>query len=211
MPHSALTVLAHARALHWLYWTLHWQAQGNYAEHLLFERLYKDMEEEIDSLAEKVIDTRGNSAVEVPESITLTRDVLLSWEQDGHLGPEKALEANRQFLDLLESTDVESRGFNNLLDDISDTHETHSYLLKQHLMGTAMTKTAAGIFDRFDFFGNDEPSEPAKPDMQHLALRDIEVQLTAKGKDAAGLTPGKTASLASKIAHNYLKVKSNAV
>ena len=63
---SLLTqLLGILRAIHWSHWTSHWQARGNpsYSDHLLFERLYKNLEEEIDTLAEKIVSYYGAEAV----------------------------------------------------------------------------------------------------------------------------------------------------
>ncbi len=56
-------VLAHLRALQWLYWTTHWTSKGPnfYGDHLLLQRLYEgkdggpNINEEIDALGERMV------------------------------------------------------------------------------------------------------------------------------------------------------------
>ena len=57
--------LACLRAMSFSYQTSHWQAQGAtfYEDHLLFERLYGSVTEEIDALAEKLVGYLGSDSV----------------------------------------------------------------------------------------------------------------------------------------------------
>ena len=58
-------LLAVLRALQFMHLTAHWISKGNayYGDHLLFERLYGGMGEEIDGLAEKLVAMHGAEAV----------------------------------------------------------------------------------------------------------------------------------------------------
>jgi DNA-binding ferritin-like protein len=60
------SVLAHLHALRWVYWTEHWTAGGatSYADHLLFGRLYKDLDTPIDELGERLVAFFGPASVD---------------------------------------------------------------------------------------------------------------------------------------------------
>jgi len=51
-----IVVLACLRALKWNYWNSHWMSKGEsyYGDHLLFERLYTEIDPQIDTMAEKI-------------------------------------------------------------------------------------------------------------------------------------------------------------
>ena len=50
-------LLATLRAAHLIHWTGHWQVKGDtqYGDHLLLERVYSGLADEIDTLAEKIV------------------------------------------------------------------------------------------------------------------------------------------------------------
>lgn len=60
-------VLAHLRALQWVYWTTHWTVGGDsfYGDHLLLERLYdnENIDKQIDGLGERMVALFGPEAV----------------------------------------------------------------------------------------------------------------------------------------------------
>jgi DNA-binding ferritin-like protein len=51
------SLLSLLRALDWHYRTAHWQVWGEaqYGDHLMFQRFYEAMPDEIDTLAEKMV------------------------------------------------------------------------------------------------------------------------------------------------------------
>lgn len=69
-------LLATLRAAHLIHWTGHWQVKGDtqYGDHLLLERVYTALADEIDTLAEKVVSTFGCEAVDPISQI----DMILS-------------------------------------------------------------------------------------------------------------------------------------
>lgn len=133
-------VFSALRALHWFHWTNHWQSSGNgaYARHLLFERLYTGVVDEIDGLAEKMVATFGNEAVEPLGSISQATLWLEKWTE----GPDvlaRALEAEQDVQGVLQGaydSIKESGGMTLGLDDFimatANAHETNVYLLQQH-------------------------------------------------------------------------------
>lgn len=132
-------LLAMLRALHWHYWTAHWQASGesSYGDHLLFERFYTGMVDRIDVLAEKIAGFHGHEALSsVPQS-ALTRQWLDRWAAHSDLFQRSlAAEADLQQALVLIRGRLENKGGLTLgLDDyltgIASDHETNVYLLQQ--------------------------------------------------------------------------------
>ena len=63
-------LLSCLRALRMSHHTAHWQVKGTpfYGDHLLFERLYTAIDDEIDGLGEKMVSKYGADSVEAVES-----------------------------------------------------------------------------------------------------------------------------------------------
>ena len=132
-------VLVCLQAQHISYWTSHWQARGPtaYSDHLLFERLYNGVREEIDALAEKLVAMYGGEHVSagflgVHLSSCLKRFEDVEDAVDRGLFSEEALlELIEQAYDQLEDSGGLTMGMDDLLMTIADSHETHIYLLQQ--------------------------------------------------------------------------------
>jgi len=134
-------LLAYLRALHFCHWTAHWQAKGDpqYGDHLLFERLYSGVTDEIDALAEKLVSGYGASAVNAAVQSHLM-DRLVAMATDAvpddlfrrALFMEDALQdALKAIFEEIESRSELSLGMNDFLAAMANTHETHQYLLRQ--------------------------------------------------------------------------------
>lgn len=128
-------LLAKTRLLYLWYQTCHWQTKGVtfYADHLLFERLYKDTLDEIDQIAERSIATPdGIKVVDLTESLDKIQKYLKEMKETDLI--EGSLDLEIRYIALLESIDKDkdiSVGARNLLNGIADKHEEHVYLLKQ--------------------------------------------------------------------------------
>jgi len=139
---SALqNMLGFLRAMHWNYWTAHWQVKGQtfYGDHLLFQRLYEGMTDEIDGMAEKIVGIYGSEAVGGHDSIDRAHNVLARWCGNPDLY-SRAIQTEQEFqiltkgtIDLLDSKGHLSIGLENFLQDLADKHETNLYLLRQRL------------------------------------------------------------------------------
>lgn len=133
--HPVAFVLVLLRALSIFYQTAHWQTRGPnfYGDHLLFERLYDSVQDEIDAVGEKVVGLGLGSVdlfVQVP-ALHNVIDSVLSNEPDW-VQRSVALERYLVLTALpaaLSSTD--SGGVSNLLEGIMDAHESNLYLLNQ--------------------------------------------------------------------------------
>lgn len=131
-------VLSLLRAQSWLYQTLHWQVKGKdfYENHLLFERLYGGLGEEIDTLAEKLVGYYGSEAVSANESIEKAQKWLSGWRDSdpitAALGAEKQLQALlRKTYDTMSQKKELSLGLDDFIMALASAHETNLYLLSQ--------------------------------------------------------------------------------
>jgi DNA-binding ferritin-like protein len=129
-----------------LYQSLHWGTNGEnfYEDHLLFERLYNEIAEEVDGLAEKFI---GIDSHEIACPIKISKDICDIYENlisdfkitgDPNLFIEHAMFVEKSFLkisesfyDALEEDGLLTMGLDDLLTAIYSKHEDNIYLLKQ--------------------------------------------------------------------------------
>ena len=134
-------ILAALRAQYMLYQTLHWQAKGPnyYGNHLLFQRLYESVEEEIDSAAEKLVGYTGGDSVFLPNQISLIQGYCSHWCKvaDPH---QRALYAEQDLQKLLKNCYNRLKacggltlGFDDWIMATASAHETNIYLLQQVL------------------------------------------------------------------------------
>jgi DNA-binding ferritin-like protein len=145
---SDLTTLIDALvATRWSHLTSHWRSSGpnSFGDHLMYERLYKKVDEEIDDLAEQLVQIGGSPAVD-PSAMLSDAARRISKVED-HMRPEpqtrlatRALAMEnalvRTITDVrlrLQQADALSLGLDNLLAGVADTHNKHLYLLKQRL------------------------------------------------------------------------------
>jgi DNA-binding ferritin-like protein len=66
---ALIILLGMLRALKWLSWNGHWQVKGNsfYGDHLMLERIYEGkLDEQIDTLAEKLVCLYGSDCIDSP-------------------------------------------------------------------------------------------------------------------------------------------------
>jgi len=131
-------LLSGLRAAHFAHWTTHWQVQGqsSYGDHLLMERLYTGLVDEIDTLAEKLVGEFGPGAVE-PESQVTQMSVyikgLVNLEQDP-IYRAMLVEEGLQQLFTYVYNKLEgqmSLGLDDYIMSTANAHETNVYLLRQ--------------------------------------------------------------------------------
>jgi len=153
MPCGQLSVvLAGLRFLAMLHQTHHWISRGDtyYGDHLLFERLYNETVDEIDSVAEKSIGLGGEQNVnlqtqirQIARLVTIASDAQTIPNANDlariSLAAEKAfLTTLDTMLDSMKQTGCSTNGVDNLLQGIADVHETHVYLLKRRCQNNAL-------------------------------------------------------------------------
>lgn len=149
-PYSQLTaILGFLRALSIVHHTHHWQTRGQqfYADHLMFDRLYTETQEEIDGVAEKTVGMGERLLVrplmQVDQLSRIMKVIYAFSPMDPSVDEIVQLSLNAElafltFVDLATSSmksqgAILSRGIDNLLASIQDSHEGHVYLLRQRL------------------------------------------------------------------------------
>jgi DNA-binding ferritin-like protein len=137
------TILSFLEALEEMYEHMHWHSSGNnyYGDHLLYERLYDEIEEEIDSVAEKAIGIFGPDSIGPNKNTAMTANIvsnLISDTDTADKFPILSIKAEEKFIsivsDALTSMEKDNEltdGIDNLLQGVVDLHESHLYLLKQ--------------------------------------------------------------------------------
>ena len=123
----------------------HWTAKGDpyYGDHLLFERLYNNVIEEIDMVAEKAIGMGGPYNVDITLVTAQVNRLVQGYgmtqtiPQPSELA-KRSLVAEMNFLavtavlaDSLKECGLMTRGVDNMIAGIEDKHEGNVYLLKQ--------------------------------------------------------------------------------
>jgi DNA-binding ferritin-like protein len=148
-----LQLLAILRALHWSHWTLHWKVKGDpfYGDHLMYQRLYEAVVEEIDTLAEKIVGMYGSEAIHnlsvmadshrfIAEHVRVVGgdEFACALSMEEHL--QRAL---KTAYDELKASGELSLGMDDYLMATASAHETALYLLRQRRAKMASAKTAA--------------------------------------------------------------------
>ncbi len=127
--------------------TAHWTSKGSnsYGDHLLYERLYKENNEELDSFAEQFIPLGGEQVVNPLVLLSSSADKIakvLQFSDEPNsedlakaaLKCEVVLLANlKKLYKILKSKKTLSMGSDDLLMGMYQQHESHVYLLKQRL------------------------------------------------------------------------------
>lgn len=143
---SVLTqVLAALVGVRMVHWTAHWAAKGTgfYGDHLLFERIYNEMTEDIDTLAEKCVAMFGPASVEPFNLIALElshveRFKALDCIYKRSLAAEEDLQVTiSTCYDVLKKMAVLSLGMDDYLMALANKHETYIYLLQQRIANDA--------------------------------------------------------------------------
>jgi DNA-binding ferritin-like protein len=142
-PYADLAVwLGFLRALAMIHQSHHWQTLGSqfYGDHLLFERFYKAIQDEVDTVGEKVA---GNDSPALTNYFLQLKHIkaFMSLVSDKTKPPmQVSLESEFIFIaagemisDRLKEAGLFTSGVANMMGDILDRHESHVYLLKQRL------------------------------------------------------------------------------
>lgn len=134
-------ILAALRAQSWSFQTSHWQVKGDpyYGDHLLFQRLYEEVQGEIDSLAEKIVGYFGPAPVDSLKTLAEASLWVQKWGSIECLHT-RGLQSENDLQDLLKKAyDAvkETGGMTLGLDDfimaLANSHESHIYLLQQRI------------------------------------------------------------------------------
>lgn len=136
--------LGHLRFLYLMYQNCHWQCAGMsfYQDHLLFQRLYEGIVEDIDATAEKIIGVFDTSIVNFDKQCDIVHHISKNVKIDSV--PincfKQAIKAEDSFLKLsmkvketLEAEDKLTLGWDDLLAAQASSSEERMYLLKSSL------------------------------------------------------------------------------
>lgn len=134
-------LLATLRAAQMVHQTGHWRVRGKtyYGDHLLLERLYNSVDEEIDKLAEKMVEKYGEDSVDIHEQIDHMHTVIkgiakISCNFQRAQAVEKMLQKLfKMSYDKLKETGELTLGMDDFLMASANNHETNCYLLGQRL------------------------------------------------------------------------------
>jgi len=148
-PYPQLSVaVVHLKFLASVHQNHHWITKGDpfYGDHLLFQRLYDAAVADVDSLAEKTVGLGSTSGVD----ITLQTMQLLKLVQGYGMTstiPQPSELAKRSYLAemnflkvmshlacQLKESGLMTRGLDNMLQGLEDSHESAVYLLKQRTL-----------------------------------------------------------------------------
>lgn len=134
-------VLSVLRAQYVHYQTAHWQSKGDtaYGNHLLFERIYKSLTPQIDTLAEKMVGMFGPEAVNASRIESAVVPALVAWSAIECLH-RRSLEAEARLQNQVRATHETlklsktiSLGMDDFLMGLANEHETNEYLIQQVL------------------------------------------------------------------------------
>jgi DNA-binding ferritin-like protein len=139
--------LAIMKALQNYYQHAHWISKGDpfYGDHLLFERLYNSLFQEIDSLAEKMVGLGGDHFVCIKAVMSITSKILehvpemtentLGYElaQSGLKMEKLFLAYTKKIYSKMKEDKSITLGFDDLLMSFYNSHEGNVYLLKQRV------------------------------------------------------------------------------
>lgn len=167
-----IQLLSILRALHWSHWTSHWKSKGetSYQNHLLFERLYTGVVEDIDTLAEKIVGEYGPEALSDMSVITGSARFLSGHEEGSLVARALEMEEHLQMAiktayETLKANGELSLGMDDFLMAMANSHETNLYLLRQNLR-TGSQKVIAARGDPYwmdaKYPGKDSKGRPFK-------------------------------------------------
>lgn len=147
-------VLGCLRSQYLSYQTSHWQVVGQsfYGNHLLFQRLYKSVREQVDQLAEKLVGYLGREVVGLDHQIKHIAGYTMRWSQiDCHhkrgLQSEADLQAAlKRAYDGIKQVNAMTLGLDDWIMATANAHDENEYLLQQALTQVPGRRTASKPF-----------------------------------------------------------------
>ena len=160
-------VLSCLRAQYFSYQTSHWQVVGQsfYGNHLLFQRLYKSVQEQVDQLAEKLVGYLGREVVGLDHQIKHIAGYTMRWSQiDCHhkrgLQSEADLQAAlKRAYDGIKQVNAMTLGLDDWIMATANAHEENEYLLQQALTPVPGRQASGAPTAEGDFYDNPEKKE----------------------------------------------------
>lgn len=149
VPYPELSVLlVNLKFLAQVHQVHHWTTKGDpfYGDHLLFQRLYEGVVGEIDSVAEKAIGLGSTANVDLTlqtsqlfklvqgYGMTSTLPQPQELAKRSYLAEMNFLKVTSHLVECMKECGSLTRGLDNLIAGIEDSHENSVYLLKQRIM-----------------------------------------------------------------------------
>jgi DNA-binding ferritin-like protein len=137
--------LGHLRFLYLMYQNCHWQCAGLsfYQDHLLFQRLYEGIVEDVDATAEKIIGVFDTKLVSfekqceiinhISENVKLDASIPINCFKNAVRAEESFLKLSKKLRTVLDEEDKLSLGIDDLLAAQANSSEERLYLLKSSL------------------------------------------------------------------------------
>ena len=135
--------VAFLRAMFLFYQNAHWQSSGpgSYSNHLLFQRLYENVLEHIDAVAEKSIGLFGNEVVDLSKQTEMISKILSKYSKMSNDFVVAGIEFEKSFQDVAIKimNEMKEQGKltvgleNMILGQIDASENPRSYLLKQNI------------------------------------------------------------------------------
>jgi DNA-binding ferritin-like protein len=138
----AALYLASLKALTLIHQHNHWIAKGDdfYGNHLLFQRLYEAVSEDVDSAAERFLGLFGEEFISYEYQFTLLNKILMKYKDLSNSPLELSLKIEKDFIKFadtaykcFENEGKLTLGLEDLLPAISSKREEAVYLLQQAL------------------------------------------------------------------------------
>jgi DNA-binding ferritin-like protein len=137
------TLLAVLRTQSMSYQTSHWQSSGAtyYSDHLLFQRLYESVGDQVDQLAEKIVGFLGADPVSLELQVPLMHQMSHQWAKESNphrrgLLSEKSLQrCLKASYDAIKAASAMTLGLDDWLMAAASAHEENQYLLQQVIAG----------------------------------------------------------------------------
>lgn len=164
-------VLGCLRAAYLSYQTSHWQVVGQsfYGNHLLFQRLYKSVQDQADQLAEKLVGYLGREVVDLNQQAKHIAEYCRRWHGiDCHhkrgLQSEADLQQSlKRAYDGIKQVNAMTLGLDDWIMATANAHEENEYLLQQALTPVPQEKSAGRAASaptaEGDFYDNPEKKE----------------------------------------------------
>lgn len=160
-------VLACLRAAYLSYQTSHWQVIGGsfYGNHLLFQRLYKSVQDQADQLAEKLVGYLGREVVDLNRQAKHIAEYCRRWHGiDCHhkrgLQSEADLQQSlKRAYDGIKQVRAMSLGLDDWIMATANAHEENEYLLQQALTPVPGRQASGAPTAEGVFYDNPEKKE----------------------------------------------------
>ncbi len=140
-PPFLCDALCTMRASYLIYRNAHWQVSGGnfYALHLLFERLYNESKDIIDTLAEQIVASYGSDGIREDAQVIAEQVMVFSQPQHpvekGLLAAATVRDKLAHAFQALRANGTPPLGWDAVLTEVASVNDKHMYLLQQQAAG----------------------------------------------------------------------------